>query len=77
MRQRTDKLVISFPSTTTALAMEAACGSGRGRLIPVPVQLSAGCGLAWCAEPALAEELEDIMRENNIDYKEKKTIPLL
>ena len=53
MREKKRKLVITFHTTTDAMAMEKLCrGKGLpGRLIPVPQQISAGCGMAWRAEP--------------------------
>ncbi|MFR4234884.1 MAG: DUF3343 domain-containing protein [Roseburia faecis] len=40
------------------MAMEKYCGENHinGRLIPVPRQLSADCGLAWRMEPAEYEQ---------------------
>lgn len=45
--------VITFATTTAAMAAEKFCmdnGIG-GRLIPVPQEISAGCGLAWRMTP--------------------------
>lgn len=41
--------VLSFRQTTDALAAEAYCRAHRlpGRIIPLPREISAGCGLAW------------------------------
>lgn len=52
-KERGNFAVVTFPTTTAALAMQkAAARRGlKGRLAPVPRQLSAGCGLAW-REPA-------------------------
>ena len=52
MRCRRPVLVIAFSSTEQALAAEALfTNSGLpGRMIPIPSQVSAGCGLAWKAE---------------------------
>lgn len=49
MHKRERRLVISFASTTMALAMEKKCKEEQmdGRLIPLPKEISAGCGLAW------------------------------
>ena len=43
--------VVTFPNTTAALAMEAACKAQAipGSIIPVPNQITAGCGFA-CAD---------------------------
>ena len=42
-------LVISFNRTVDAIATEEYClkNSIEGRLIPLPKEISAGCGLAW------------------------------
>ena len=52
MLKKTEKLVITFHTTTEAMAMERVCKDTEapGRLIPVPRVISAGCGLAWCAD---------------------------
>lgn len=62
------KLVITFHTTTEAMAMEAACkaASADGRLIPVPRCISAGCGLAWCACLDSEKMLRTLMLEHEI-----------
>ncbi len=49
MRVKKEYQVITFHTTTQAMAMEKRCGEHGipGRLIPVPTQITAGCGLAW------------------------------
>lgn len=51
MRKKELRLVITFHTTAEAMAAERFCKEQGipGRLIPVPRQLSAGCGLAWSA----------------------------
>lgn len=63
MRRRRPTLVIAFSSTEQALAAEAMfTQSGLpGRMIPIPSQISAGCGLAWKAEPEQQEILLDAL----------------
>ena len=53
MKKREKKIVITFHTTTDAMAMERYCKKRKepGRLIPVPGTISAGCGLAWCVLP--------------------------
>ncbi|WP_216662538.1 DUF3343 domain-containing protein [Adlercreutzia sp. ZJ473] len=50
-------VVATFYTTTAALAMQRAGARHglRGRLAPIPRQLSAGCGFAW-REPAAGGE---------------------
>ena len=49
MRKKTLKLVVAFHTTSEAMAMEKECEKQGvpGRLIPLPTEISAGCGLAW------------------------------
>lgn len=62
------KLVITFHTTTEAMAMEKACkeSGADGRIIPVPRSISAGCGLAWCAKPESIDSLKDLMEKQGI-----------
>ena len=62
------KLVITFHTTTEAMAMESACKerNADGRLIPVPRSISAGCGLAWCAKLESEDALRKLMKERGI-----------
>ena len=55
MIQKREKVVITFHTTTDAMAMESLCKEKNlsGRMIPVPGAITADCGLAWCAEPEL------------------------
>ena len=59
MRERKLWLIVSFATTTQALAMEAAASEDgiAGRIIPLPQQISAGCGLAWKHEISGKEAL--------------------
>ena len=47
MRQRTDRFIVVFATTTDAMHMEQVCRAQGtpGRLVPIPQQLSAGCGI--------------------------------
>ena len=51
MRKKVMKLVVTFHTTSDAMAMEKVCKERNvpGRLIPVPREISAVCGLSWCA----------------------------
>ncbi|HPT83239.1 MAG TPA: DUF3343 domain-containing protein [Limnochordia bacterium] len=56
------RVVITFQTTTQAMAWERACKERGlpGRLIPMPVVISADCGVAWLAAP---EELELLLSQ--------------
>ena len=63
------KLVVTFHTTSDAMAMEKVCKERNvpGRLIPVPRAISAGCGLSWCADLTDREQILDVMKEVGID----------
>lgn len=71
MRAKELKLVVTFHTTSEAMAVEKACKQygAPGRLIPVPRTISAGCGLAWCA----GLEDKDVVKEvlNKVGIKEE------
>lgn len=69
MRKKVPTLVITFATTTRAMKMEACCKSAGapGRIIPVPGEITAGCGLAWSAKPEDRTVLEQIMTENELE----------
>ena len=71
MIKRTEKLVITFHTTTAAMAMEKKCKEcgAEGRIIPVPGSISADCGLAWCAEKTGEDMLVKLMAEHNITHQ--------
>ena len=51
MREKQLRTVVTFHTTAEAMALEQICknrGIG-GKLISAPRQLSADCGIAWCA----------------------------
>lgn len=52
MREKRLYLVITFHTTSAAMAMESLCAEKGlpGRLIPVPREITAGCGMAFRAE---------------------------
>ena len=52
-RQKKPALVITFDTTAQAMAAEELFQRAGlpGRMIPVPSQIAAGCGLAWKALP--------------------------
>ena len=73
-REKKEKLVITFQTTTAAMAAEALFTDEKGRLIPIPREISGGCGLAWCADPSLENILVSLMAENDIAYQAMKKI---
>lgn len=69
MKEKSLKLILTFHTTTAAMAMEKACAAHLlpGRLIPVPREVASGCGMAWCALPESGEALEQLARNEGIE----------
>lgn len=74
IREKKPKLVIGFNTTTAALAFEDACQLGR--LIPLPSEVKAGCGLAYCTDVEHECEIEKILQEKKIEYFAKQVVEL-
>lgn len=53
MRIKQNYIVLSFRTTLEAMKWEKQCQMQQvpGRLIPLPQEISAGCGLAWRMQP--------------------------
>ena len=68
MIEKKEKLIITFYTTTEAMKMEDICKScsANGRIIPVPGFISAGCGLAWCADVQWEQQLMQLMTDSDI-----------
>lgn len=69
MRIRELKAVITFPSTAAAMAAEQQCLTQNlpGRLIPVPREITAGCGLSWAAPPEAAAQVMEALRRAGVE----------
>jgi len=59
MREKKPAAVFSFHTTAQAMAAEARLKELGlpGRLIPVPREITAGCGLAWKAPPEARQDI--------------------
>ena len=69
MRERTEKCVVTFRTTTGAMAMESLCRESGvpGRLIPVPRSITAGCGICWAAPREAREAVENLVMKEHLD----------
>lgn len=72
MRKKQMRLIVTFHTTTSAMSMEKYCLSRNvpGRLIPVPREISAGCGLCWSAPPEARSEVEALLKEQGLEAQE-------
>ena len=70
MREKKPALIITFPSTAAAMEAESFCLEQGlpGRIIPVPREITAGCGLAWRAPPEAEALLTDALREAGLAW---------
>ncbi len=65
------KVIITFNTPTDAMAFEFACKKAKmpGRLMPVPVTLTEGCGIGWSSEVKDKIILEKFIEEKKLDIK--------
>lgn len=70
MLQKKLCLVVTFDATAAAMAAEKYCleRGVPGRLIPVPREITAGCGLAWKAEADREEAVTAALEAAGIAY---------
>lgn len=70
-REKTKKVVFTFHSTTQAMKMEEVCRDTKtpGRLIPVPRQISAGCGMAWMADISQRDCIEKMIDQKRLELE--------
>ena len=70
MLQKKLCLVVTFDATAAAMAAENYCleRGVPGRLIPVPREITAGCGLAWKAEADQEKAVTAALEASGIAY---------
>lgn len=64
-------VIIAFDTTTHVIAMEKYCNENnlKGKLIPLPNEISAGCGLAWKTESKNKDEVIYNLSNTNLKWK--------
>ena len=69
MRTKQNYQILTFHTTTAAMAMEDYCHEQKipGRLIPLPQEISAGCGLAWRMLPGEYEQEKDRIEKSEVN----------
>ena len=69
MREKQLRTVVTFHTTAEAMALEQLCKKKGldGRLISAPRQLSADCGIAWCAPIETTDALRAAIEESNLE----------
>ena len=78
MRIKKSQLVITFSNTPEAIKMEKYCQEHQmpGRLIPIPSQITAGCGLAWKTEPDRKEQWMEQLKLAGLSWEQMQIIDL-
>ena len=70
-RKKTPHAVVAFDSTSDAMALDAAAREHDlpGRVIPVPSEINAGCGMAWSVPCCERDNLEGAMIRLGLAYE--------
>lgn len=78
MRTKQNYHLLTFHTTTAAMAMEDYChGHGiPGRMIPLPQEISAGCGLAWRMRPEEYAQEKDRIEASKIQVENSLELTL-
>ena len=78
MRNRIPTLIFSFSTTTDAMSAEKYCilNNLPGRIIPLPSEISADCGLAWKTEPDNEQLLVEAFHSAGIKWDSKNILLL-
>ncbi len=72
MREKVLQCVVTFKTTTEAMAFEdiAKKEGLTGRLIPLPRVISAGCGLSWRECPDNKDIIKGLINKYSLQYNE-------
>ena len=64
MREKKQWLIVTFYTTSAAMAAEKACRQNGvpGRIIPVPREITSDCGLGWRTEPEVRGRTEALFQ---------------
>ena len=70
MREKKQRIVITFYTTAEAIATKKLCQEKmiKGKLISAPRSLSADCGIAWCSDIEYSDILEKSLADAEIEY---------
>ena len=76
MRVKKECLILTFPTTVAAMQWEKYCivHGIPGRIIPVPREITAGCGLAWKTEPEEEGKLWKVAEEQGMKVEEMRVL---
>ena len=69
MLKRVPQFVVLFHTTAEAMGTERLCKAQGlpGRLIPAPRNVTADCGIAWCAPPEAGAAIHEALLQASIE----------
>jgi len=78
MRTKKPFLIITFSATADAMALEKYCQTHQlpGRIIPIPREIHAGCGLAWKTQPDEVDRFKTILEQAGLRCEAMKILEL-
>ena len=78
MREKKPFLIITFSATADAMALEKYCLAHQlpGRLIPIPREIHAGCGLAWKTLPKEENRFKTVLSDAEVRCEAMKILDL-
>ena len=70
MRRKVITTVVTFSTTTAAMKWKKTARESEfsGRLIPIPSEISAQCGLAWKCVEQSEEETEKFLKKKELAW---------
>ena len=76
MRKKQPALIVTFSTAAAAMEAESFCLARQlpGRIIPVPREITAGCGLAWRAPAEAETQLAGALAEAGLSWSEMRVM---
>ena len=76
MREKQPALIVTFPTTAAAMEAERFCLAQGipGRVIPVPREITAGCGLAWKAPPEAEAQMTEALGAAGLTWSDMRVL---
>ncbi len=67
------RFIVTFFNTAGAMAFKESCEARgiEGRLIPIPAELKAGCGMVWSAPLTARSPLMELIDDPETEYCER------
>ena len=78
MREKKPALVVTFDTTAAAIEAEHRCQELGlpGRIIPVPREITAGCGLAWKAPTEAEAQIRAAFQSEGLSWAAMEVLML-